>query len=346
MNRKFCLDLTLDELKAWCQENGIQSYRAGQIYKWLSSGVTDTSDMNNVPKDIRGKLEESFIFGSFEVRQKLVSKLDGTTKLVFELHDGNIIETVVMRYKTGLSICISSQAGCRMGCKFCASSKLGFGRSLTSGEMFAQVAVSQRIVGERIRSVVIMGIGEPFDNYDNVMGFIRLANDPEGLNLGARHITLSTCGLVPKIEEFTKEGLQVNLAVSLHAPNDELRKKLMPVAKAYSSEQLMKACKDYTKATSRRITFEYSLLAGINDTPQCASELVKLLKGGLYHVNLIAMNKVPGTIFQSASPAKVKQFKDILESGGINATIRREMGSDIMAACGQLRRGTIEAERC
>ena len=301
--------------------------------------------MTNVPKNVRAMLEEDFIFGGFEIKDHLISTLDGTEKFVFALYDGNIIETVAMRYKTGISVCISSQAGCKMGCAFCASAKIEFGRNLSAGELLAQVSVTQKNLGERVRSVVIMGIGEPFDNYDNVMGFIRLANDPDGLNLGARHITLSTCGLVPKIEQFTKEGLQVNLAVSLHAPNNELRKKLMPVAKAYSIEQLMKACKDYTDKTNRRITFEYSLLAGVNDTPQCASELVKLLKGGLYHVNLISANKVPGTVFQSASPAKVKQFRDILESGGINATIRREMGSDIMAACGQLRRGTIEASR-
>ena len=343
---KFCLDLTLKDLTLWCEERGVPKYRASQIYGWLSSGAVSTDDMTNVPKNVRAMLEEDFIFGGFELKDHLVSKLDGTEKFVFALYDGNIIETVAMRYKTGVSVCISSQAGCKMGCAFCASAKIEFGRNLSSGELLAQVAVTQKALGERVHSVVIMGIGEPFDNYDNVMGFIRLANDPDGLNLGARHITLSTCGLVPKIEEFTKEGLQVNLAVSLHAPNDELRKKLMPVAKAYSIEQLMNACRNYVKATNRRITFEYSLLAGINDTPECASELVKLLKGGLYHVNLIAMNKVPGTVFQSASPSRVKQFRDILESGGINATIRREMGSDIMAACGQLRRGTIEASRC
>ncbi len=345
MKDKFCLDLTLKDLTLWCEERGVPKYRASQIYGWLSSGAVTTDEMTNVPKNVRAMLEEDFIFGGFILKDHLVSKLDGTEKFVFALYDGNIIETVAMRYKTGISVCISSQAGCKMGCAFCASAKIEFGRNLSAGELLAQVSVTQKNLGERVRSVVIMGIGEPFDNYDNVMGFIRLANDPDGLNLGARHITLSTCGLVPKIEQFTREGLQVNLAVSLHAPNDELRKQLMPVAKAYSIEQLMKACKEYTDATNRRVTFEYSLFDGVNDTPKCAAELVKLLKGGLYHVNLIAANKVPGTVFQSASPAKVKQFRDILESGGINATIRREMGSDIMAACGQLRRGTIEASR-
>ncbi len=346
MKDKFCLDLTLEDLELWCKEREVPKYRASQIYSWLSSGAVTTDDMTNVPKNVRALLEEDFIFGGFELINHLVSKLDGTEKFVYKLYDGNIIETVAMRYKPGVSVCVSSQAGCRMGCAFCASAKIDFGRSLSAGEILAQISVTQKLLGERIRSVVIMGIGEPFDNYDNVMRFIRLANDPNGLNLGARHITLSTCGLVNKIEEFTKEGLQVNLSISLHAPNDELRKTLMPIAKAFSIEKLMKSCKDYTIATKRRVTFEYSLFAGINDTPECAKQLVKLLKGGLYHVNLISANKVPGTKFQSTSPSGVKQFRDILESGGINATIRREMGSDIMAACGQLRRGTIEAERC
>lgn len=338
MNRRFCLDLTREELVQWCRDNGIQSYRAGQIYKWLASGVTDTSDMNNVPAAIRSKLEESFIFGGFKIRQKLVSAIDGTTKFVYELYDGNIIETVVMRYKTGLSVCISSQAGCRMGCAFCASSKLGFGRSLSSGEMFAQVAVSQKNMGERIRSVVIMGIGEPFDNFDAVIGFVKLANDPEGLNLGARHITISTCGLVPMIDRFTGLDLQVNLSISLHAPNDEIRKSLMPVAKRYSLGELMDSCRRYTAKTNRRLTFEYTLFGGVNDGDIQAEELVRLLGKGLWHVNLIAANDVPGSPFKAPSKQRVRRFQEILESGGINATLRREMGQDIMAACGQLRR--------
>lgn len=339
MNGIFCLDLTREELEQWCRDNGIQSYRAGQIYKWLSSGVTDTSDMKNVPVSVRQKLEESFLFGKFVIRQKLLSELDGTTKFVYELFDGNIIETVVMRYKTGLSVCISSQAGCKMGCSFCASSKLGFGRSLTSGEMFAQVAVSQKEMGERIRSVVIMGIGEPFDNFEAVMGFVKLANDPEGLNLGARHITISTCGLVPMIDKFTELDLQVNLSVSLHAANDELRKKIMPIGRKYSITELMAACRRYTAKTNRRLTFEYSLFSGINDSESDAEQLVRLLGKGLWHVNLIAANEFPGSTYKTSPKQRVRRFREILESGGINATLRREMGQDIMAACGQLRRG-------
>lgn len=339
VNKKFCLDLTKEDLDLWCRENGIQPYRAGQIYKWLASGVTDTADMNNVPAVVRTKLEESFIFGGLKIRQKLVSEIDGTTKFVYELYDGNIIETVVMRYKTGLSVCISSQAGCKMGCTFCASAKLGFGRSLSSGEMFAQVAVSQRNMGERIRSVVIMGIGEPFDNFDAVMDFVKLANNPEGLNLGARHITISTCGLVPMIDKFTELDLQVNLSVSLHAPNDELRKQIMPIARRYDLNELMGACRRYISKTNRRLTFEYSLFAGVNDSPAHAEMLVKLLGRGLWHVNLIAANEFPGSDYHTSPKQNVRRFQEILESGGINATLRREMGTDIMAACGQLRRG-------
>ena len=339
MDKKFCADLTLDELKEWCSANNVQSFRAKQIYGWLSSGVTDTAEMTNVPKDLRQKLEEDFIFGKMKVIEKYVSAVDGTTKFVYLLHDGNIIETVVMRYKTGLSVCISSQAGCKMGCAFCASAKAGFGRSLTSGELLAQVLVSQRAMGEKIRSIVVMGIGEPFDNYDNLLGFIRLINDPEGAGLGARHITVSTCGLVPKINEFADLGSQVNLAVSLHAPNDDIRLKIMPIAKVYPIGELLDACRKYTVKTGRRITFEYSLFAGVNDSLECANELARRLKGMLCHVNLIAANEFPGSDFRRSPVKSVNAFRKRLEELGINATLRREMGTDIMAACGQLRRG-------
>lgn len=339
MDKRFCLDLTLDELKEWCRVKSIQAFRAGQIYGWLSSGVTDTSDMTNVPKNVRSMLEEDFIFGQFKVLEKYVSKIDGTTKFVYRLHDGNIIETVVMRYKTGLSVCISSQAGCKMGCEFCASAKAGFGRSLTPGELLAQVIVSGRQMGERIRSVVVMGIGEPFDNYDNIISFIGLVTDPDGFGLGARHITISTCGLVPKIREFASLKSQINLAVSLHAPNDDIRLKIMPIARAYPIEELLAACHEYTKMTGRRITYEYSLFAGVNDSQACAEELASRLKGELCHVNLIAANEFPGSAFKRSPAKSVAAFRKKLEDLGINATLRREMGTDIMAACGQLRRG-------
>ena len=333
------MDLTLGELTEWCKARSVQSFRAKQIYGWLSSGVTDTDDMTNVPKDVRRMLEEDFEFGHLRVLAKYVSEIDGTTKFVYGLGDGNIIETVVMRYHTGLTVCISSQAGCKMGCAFCASAKAGFGRSLSSGELLAQVLVSQREMGEKIRSVVVMGIGEPFDNYANLLGFIDLLTDPEGPGLGARHITVSTCGLVPKIKEFTSLRSQVNLAISLHAPNDELRKKIMLVAKAYGIDELLSACREYTQKTGRRITFEYSLFKDVNDSISCADELASRLKGMLCHVNLIAANEFPGSDFKRSPSANVAAFRKRLEDRGINATLRREMGTDIMAACGQLRRG-------
>jgi len=338
MSRKFCLDLTLDELTQWCRNRSLQSFRAKQIYGWLSSGVVNTSEMTNVPKDVRLRFEEDFDVG-FRILEKYVSSIDGTTKYVYGLNDGNIIETVVMRYHTGLSVCISSQAGCKMGCRFCASAKAGFGRSLSAGELLAQVLVSQRDMGEKIRSVVVMGIGEPFDNYDNLLGFISLITSPDGPGLGARHITVSTCGLVPKIDEFASLKSQVNLAVSLHAPNDEIRKNIMPIANKYGIDELLASCRDYTKKTGRRITFEYSLFKGINDSLACADELASRLKGMLCHVNLIAANEFPGSDFRRSPSAHVAAFKKRLEERGINATLRREMGTDIMAACGQLRRG-------
>lgn len=345
MAGKFCLDLTIDDLKKWCDEQRVPSFRAKQIYKWLSSGVIDTAEMTNVPKYLRSKLEEDFIFNGMTVINEFVSQIDGTVKLVYRLYDGNVIETVIMRYKTGPSICISSQAGCKMGCTFCASAKLGFGRSLTSGEMLAQVILSQRHIGERIHSVVVMGIGEPFDNFDNTMGFVRLATDSDGLNLGARHITISTCGLVDKIDEFTKLGLQVNLAISLHAPDDNLRQEMMPIARKYSLDELIPACKRYTEATHRRITFEYSLFAGKNDSEAHAKALAKLISGMLCNVNLIAANEFPGSDYKRSSKEHVRRFQQTLESLGVNATLRREMGTDIMAACGQLRRSVEESKQ-
>ena len=341
--RKFCLDLTEDEILKWCLDNGFPKFRAGQIMKWINSGVTSTSRMTNIPSSMREKLDEDFLFSDMKIIDEFISKIDGTRKLVYLLPDGNIIETVIMRYKTGLSVCISSQAGCKMGCSFCASAKAGFGRNLTAGEMAAQVLMSQDHIGEKIRTVVVMGIGEPFDNYDNLLGFIKIMNNPQGCNMGARHITVSTCGLVPKIREFTSLKLQVNLAISLHAPNDELRRELMPVASAYSIKELMDSCREYVKVTGRRITFEYSLFNEVNDTFACADQLAALLKGLNCHVNLIAANEFPGSPYKRCVPKRVETFRRALESKGINATLRREMGSDIMAACGQLRRGIEES---
>lgn len=346
MPGKFCLDLTLEDIKTWCQEKKFPAFRAGQIFKWLAAGVIDTNEMTNVPKNIREALEDDFIMNGMKVIHEFKSQIDGTTKFVYLLHDGNIIETVVMRYKTGLSVCISSQAGCKMGCTFCASAKAGFGRSLTSGEMLGQVILSGKNMGEKIHNVVVMGIGEPFDNYDNLIGFIKLANSPDGLNMGARHITVSTCGLIERIKQFTALHSQVNLAISLHAPNDELRKQLMPVPAHYPLNDLIASCREYVKETGRRITFEYSLFDELNDTIACAGELARLLKGLNCHVNLIAANEFPGSPYKRCRPKRIDVFRKELERLGINATLRREMGTDIMAACGQLRRGLEEEKSC
>ena len=340
--KKFILDISKDELSAWGSERGLPAFRAKQISEWINKGIFDPEEMTNIPKDIRTALSEDFDPYGMKVADVLRSKIDDTTKLVLKMSDGNIVETVIMRYSTGLSVCISSQAGCKMGCSFCASAKLGFGRNLTSGEMLGQVLFSQKIMDERIRSVVVMGIGEPFDNMDNLLGFISRATDPDGLGLGARHITVSTCGLIPRIEQFTAQKSQVNLAISLHAPNDELRRELMPVASVYGIRELIDCCSRYVKQTRRRISFEYSLFEGVNDTIACAEELIRLLKGMNCHVNLIAANEFPGSPYKRSTRKRIEVFKSRLEKGGINATLRREMGTDIMAACGQLRRGMEE----
>lgn len=342
MDKKFVLDLNLSDWEVYMKEKSYPKFRASQIFSWYSKGVLDMTKMSNVPQEIKNAVREDFITDSMSIEKHLVSEIDGTQKFVFRLFDGHCVETVLMRYKTGLSICISSQAGCKMGCRFCASAHAGFGRSLTRGEMLGQVLLAGSFAGERIHSVVVMGIGEPFDNYDELIGFLRLANDEKGLNLGARHITVSTCGLVPQMIQFSLIDMQVNLSVSLHAPNDELRKSIMPIANKYSLSELLGACREYEKNTNRRITFEYSLFDGVNDTPECARELCKVLKGIHCHINLIAANEFDGSPFRRSKPGSVRAFQDLLEKNGMTVTLRREMGTDIMAACGQLRRGMQE----
>lgn len=345
MSKKFVFDLNLGDWEAWAAEKGYPRFRAAQIYQWFSKGVQDTERMKNVPAQIRAAIAEDFIVMGLAVENELTSAIDGTKKFIFRLHDGHIVETVLMKYRTGYSVCISSQAGCKMGCTFCASAHAGFGRSLTSGEMLGQVTVIADHIGERIHSVVVMGIGEPFDNYDNLMGFLRLANDPEGLNLGARHITVSTCGLVPQMLEFMCANLQVNLSVSLHAPQDVLRRRLMPVANRYDLDELLDACRQYVARTGRRITFEYSLFQEVNDSIQDAHELAKRLRGIHCHINLIAANEFAGSPYRRSTPERVRAFQQALEQLGMTVTLRREMGTDIMAACGQLRRGMQEREQ-
>ncbi|HBP37662.1 MAG TPA: 23S rRNA (adenine(2503)-C(2))-methyltransferase RlmN [Clostridiales bacterium] len=337
---RYLYDLTLADWQEWARENQLPPYRATQIHQWVSRGIESTSEMTNLSRELRALLDGQFIVSGLQLERKLVSALDGTTKYVFRLHDGNVIESVLMRYHYGLSVCLSSQAGCRMGCTFCASADAGFGRSLSHGEMLAQVARIARDCGERIGHAVVMGIGEPFDNYDNLIRFLRLVNDPSGLNIGMRHISVSTCGLVPEMIKFTDEGLPVTLSVSLHAPNDPIRRQLMPIARRHDLGQLLAACRRHTERTGRRISFEYSLFSGVNDRPEHAAELAARLKGMLCHVNLIAANEFPGGAYRQSSPADVQAFLERLTRAGINATVRRQLGADIMAACGQLRRNS------
>lgn len=297
--------------------------------------------MTNIPLALREKLCEDFEIFLPKVYKKLVSKLDGTVKYLFSLSDGNIIESVVMNYHHGKSICISSQVGCRMGCSFCASTLHGLSRNLTPFEIEGQILRAQKDLGEKISNVVIMGIGEPLDNYDNILKFLSNVNDEAGLNLGLRHITLSTCGLTDKIKKLADENLPINLAISLHAPNDSVRKELMPVAKAYSLDALMEACDYYFEKTHRRITFEYALVKGKNATREEAEELSALLRGKNCHVNLIPVNPVRERENIRTNEKETRSFQKILEKNGINATIRRELGSDINASCGQLRNNEL-----
>ncbi len=298
--------------------------------------------MTNISKDTLKKLEKNFFIGIPRIVETYSSKNSDTCKHLFLLHDGNIVEGVVMQYNHGNSICISTQVGCNMGCKFCASTIGGAVRSLSSGEMLGQIMVSQKQLGERISNIVLMGSGEPLDNYDNVVKFIRDVNSQYGLNIGQRHITLSTCGIVPKIKSLANLDLQITLAISLHAPNDELRVKTMPIAKVYSIAELIDSCKYYIDKTGRRITFEYALVKGVNDSKEQAEQLVKLIRGMLCHVNLIPINEIDENDLKKSNEEQVKCFRDILMKHGIETTVRKEMGLDINAACGQLRKSYIE----
>ena len=332
--------LQLDELKEWLEQNGEKAFRAAQIYEWLyEKRVSSFEGMTNLSKGLRSKLEESFTLTTLNTLMQQTSK-DGTIKFLFELHDGYSIETVLMRHDYGNSVCVTTQVGCRIGCTFCASTLGGLKRNLEAGEIVAQVVKVQQALdelGERVSSVVIMGIGEPFDNYDNMMSFLRIINHDKGLNIGARHITVSTSGIVQKIYKFADEKLQINFAISLHAPNTELRSKLMPINRAYKLPQLMEAVKYYVDKTGRRITFEYGLFGGENDQVEHAEELAALIKGLKCHVNLIPVNYVPERDYVRTPKEQIKLFEDTLKKHGVNVTTRREQGHDIDAACGQLR---------
>ena len=337
-------DLQLQEVEKLIKELGEPKFRAKQVFGWLyrdstegPGGVTDFDQMTNVPKVLREKLKEQASLGILAPLQVQVSKLDGTRKYLFGLEDGNAIESVFMKYKYGNSICVSSQAGCRMGCRFCASGMDGLRRNLTPGEIIGQLLAAEKDTGEKINHVVVMGTGEPFDNYENLSSFLRLLHAPEGLNLSYRNITVSTCGIVPGIKDFGVDFPQVNLAISLHAPNDEIRSSMMPVSRAYPMDQLLDACREYTKKTSRRITFEYTLVKGVNDQPHHGEELAEKLRGMLCHVNLIPLNTVKESGLHTTERKDAEHFRDLLETKGIPATIRRELGDDIDGACGQLR---------
>ncbi len=336
-HRENILDLLPEELETAVSELGEKKFRASQIFGWLAKGVVCFDDMKNIPAVLRAGLAERYYIGIPEDVRRQESK-DGTVKCLFEFADGTQVESVFMKYEYGNSICISSQSGCRMGCTFCASTMDGLDRSLSGGEMLAQVLAMRNLTGEDIGHVVVMGMGEPFDNYIQLSRFIRLIHDRKGYDLGLRNITVSTCGLIPKIREFAVDFPQVNLAVSLHAPNQKLREKTMPVARKYGYEELLRACREYTEITGRRITFEYAVIDGVNDSTECAEELASKLKGWLSHVNLIPLNEVRGREYKTANGKSVASFKKILEKNGVAVTVRRTLGSDIDAACGQLRR--------
>ena len=331
-------DLQLNEMEELLVGLGEPKFRAKQIFAWLYKGVDSFDGMTNVPASLKEKLNEAGAdLGILKPLKVQISKYDGTRKYLFELADGNCIESVFMKYKYGNTICVSSQAGCRMGCKFCASTIGGLSRNLTAGEIIEQLLAAERDTGEPINHIVVMGTGEPFDNYENLSKFIRIINDKNGRNLGMRNITVSTCGLAPMIEKFGQDFPQVNLAISLHAPNNDIRNSMMPVNKSYPIEVLVETCRKYAKDTSRRVTFEYTLVKGVNDSKNHALELASLLRGMLCHVNLIPLNKVEETGLDTSDNKTAQEFQKTLENKGIPATIRRELGDDIDGACGQLR---------
>ncbi len=325
------------ELEAFFHEMGEPAFRAKQVFSWMYKGAFSFNEMTNLPKNLREKLKEIAEISHMEIVEKQISKKDGTRKYLFSLSDGNAVETVYMQYKHGNSICISSQAGCRMGCRFCASTVDGLVRNLDASEMVDQILMVEKDTDSKISNIVVMGTGEPFDNYENLSRFIELVHHEDALNMGLRNITVSTCGIIPKIKEFSIDFPQVNLAISLHAVDEQARSLLMPINQSYPMQELLRACREYTKKTGRRITFEYTLVEGVNDTLKHAQRLRDLLSGTLCHVNLIPLNTVKGKQWKGTKRALAEQFAEALTKKGIPATVRRELGSDISAACGQLR---------
>lgn len=326
------------ELMQFVESLGEKRFRAKQIYNWIHvRNVADFDEMSDLSKQLRERLKESATLVTGEIERKLVSKIDGTVKYLIKFADGNCVESVLMKYKHGNSLCVSTEVGCLMGCKFCASTLKGLERRLAASEILEQVYLAQRDSGESVDSIVLMGIGEPLDNYENVLKFLRLISDENGRNLSLRHVSLSTCGLVDKIDLLAKEKLQLTLSISLHASNDEIRNGIMPVNKKYNIGKLMSSCRSYIETTGRRISFEYAMIDGVNDNRECASELARLLKGMLCHVNIIPINEVREREYKKSSQKKTEDFVKILEKSGITVTVRRKLGADIEAACGQLR---------
>lgn len=330
-------DLSLEEMKNLSMTLGEKSFRGKQLYSWINKGVGDFREMKNLPKDFQGKLESRCSIGKLEVIRRQKSSKDGTVKVLFKLMDGATVESVFMKYKYGNSICVSSQAGCRMGCKFCASGINGLMRNLTPGEILSQILDMEQVVNEPITRVVVMGTGEPMDNYNNLKKFIMLIHDEKGKNISLRNITISTCGLLPEIKKLSRDFPQVNLAISLHAPNNQIRNMIMPINKKYPIEELLKTVKEYEEKTSRRVTFEYALIKGVNDSNEDIGELARILKGSLCHVNIIPLNEVEDINFTTGGIKRALEVKEFLESRGIPATVRRQLGADIDGACGQLR---------
>ena len=334
--------LSLEELRTALSEMGEKPFRAGQIFKWLHTPVTSFDEMSDLSKDLRARLSERFELTVPHAERKQISKVDGTVKYLWRMRGGDCVESVLMRYKHGNTVCVSTQVGCRMGCKFCASGLFGLKRNLSAGEILDQVLFAQKDAGVKISNIVLMGTGEPLDNYDNVLKFLHLVSCPQGVNIGQRHISLSTSGLADKIEKLADEKLQITLSISLHAPDNESRSAIMPVNGSYPIERLMQACNYYFDTTGRRISYEYAMSKGISDRLWQAEKLASLLKGRPGHVNLIPLNPVKESAVQPSTREAVRRFQQILEKNGVTATVRRRLGPDIDAACGQLRRRTME----
>lgn len=345
MDKKDIRSYTFAELKQEMENIGEKAFRAKQLYEWLHVKLTDSfEEMTNLSKSLREKLEAEYEILAVNLLERQISKQDGTNKFLFRLQDGHVVESVLMKYKHGNSVCISSQVGCRMGCRFCASTIGGLKRNLNVSEMLGQIYQIQKISGERVSNVVVMGTGEPLDNYHNFVKFIHMLTDEYGLNISQRNITVSTCGIVPEMKRLAEEGLQITLALSLHGSTQEKRQELMPIANKYELTEVLEACDYYFEKTGRRITFEYSLVHGINDKEEDAEQLAAILKGRNCHLNLIPVNPIKERNFEKPSKKSAGNFKNKLEKSGINVTIRREMGSDIDGACGQLRRRYVETE--